>query len=56
MNSVLFVRMKISSENKTQLYRKQNNFYFDVLQLVAISASIWRETPFILAKTIPSQG
>lgn len=34
MNRVLFVRMKINSENKTQLYRKQNNFYFDVLQLV----------------------
>lgn len=55
--NVLFVRMKMKSEHNTQLYRKQNHFYFDDdLQLVAISSSTSREKSFIFAKTIPSQG
>lgn len=57
MNRVLFVRMKMNLERNTQLYRKQNNFYFDDdLQLVAISSSMWREESFIFAKTTSSQG
>lgn len=54
MNRVLFVKMKMNSENNRQLWRKQNNFYFDDdLQLAAISSPLGGGES---AKTIPSQG